>query len=346
VHAVFEAVAGRLSTLVPCSGSAWVSTDPATGLPAGAIRLVESPPLTPGQCAEMWYREFLVEDVNRFDDLRHDPRPVATLRQAVDDPDASPRYRQLLRPMGLSDELRAVLRAGDAAWATLTMWRRDGEPPFDADEIDLVADLTEPLGQAVRNCARNGSEAWADAERRPGLLVFGRDGALLSVSEAAPRWLEEADVATRLPGRFGVDVPMWVLATVFAATAADDGVASTRIRARSGGWLHCHASCLRDRDGEVEHVGVVIGPAEPSKVTPLLVDAYDLTERERDVTALVARGAGTNEIADELFLSVHTVRDHVKAIFQKVGVTSRGELVARLFADHVVPTREASIVRV
>ena len=46
---------------------------------------------------------------------------------------------------------------------------------------------------------------------------------------------------------------------------------------------------------------------------------------------------GTADIADELFLSAHTVRDYVKTIFEKVGVSSRGELVARLFAEHYAP---------
>jgi hypothetical protein len=32
------------------------------------------------------------------------------------------------------------------------------------------------------------------------------------------------------------------------------------------------------------------------------------------------------------------VRDYVKAIFEKVGVSSRGELVAKLFAEHYAPT--------
>jgi hypothetical protein len=38
-----------------------------------------------------------------------------------------------------------------------------------------------------------------------------------------------------------------------------------------------------------------------------------------------------------LFLSVHTVRGYVKSIFEKVGVSSRGELVAKLFAEHYAP---------
>jgi hypothetical protein len=52
------------------------------------------------------------------------------------------------------------------------------------------------------------------------------------------------------------------------------------------------------------------------------------------VARLVARGLSTEEMASSLFVSRHTVRDHLKAIFQKVGVSSRGELTSKLFAEH------------
>jgi DNA-binding NarL/FixJ family response regulator len=42
-----------------------------------------------------------------------------------------------------------------------------------------------------------------------------------------------------------------------------------------------------------------------------------------------------------LWLSRHTVRDHVKAIFSKVGVTSRPELTAKLFAEQFLPEVES-----
>jgi DNA-binding CsgD family transcriptional regulator len=71
-----------------------------------------------------------------------------------------------------------------------------------------------------------------------------------------------------------------------------------------------------------------------------------LTDREQQITRLIARGATSADIANELFLSVHTVRDHVKNIFQKVDVTSRGELVAKLFAEHFEPAYRRSAVHV
>jgi DNA-binding CsgD family transcriptional regulator len=67
------------------------------------------------------------------------------------------------------------------------------------------------------------------------------------------------------------------------------------------------------------------------------VEAYGLTQRELDVTRAIARGLGTAEMAKHLFISQHTVRDHVKSVFEKTGVSSRGELVAKVFADHYSP---------
>jgi DNA-binding CsgD family transcriptional regulator len=77
--------------------------------------------------------------------------------------------------------------------------------------------------------------------------------------------------------------------------------------------------------------------ASRSEIAPLVIEAYDLSEREREITRLIARGAATAEIASQLFLSPHTVRDHIKTIFGKVGVSSRGELVARLYAEFYEP---------
>jgi DNA-binding CsgD family transcriptional regulator len=58
--------------------------------------------------------------------------------------------------------------------------------------------------------------------------------------------------------------------------------------------------------------------------------AWVLTPREREVARLVIDGLSTDEIAAALFISSHTARDHLKAIFSKVGVTHRRDLVAAL----------------
>lgn len=58
------------------------------------------------------------------------------------------------------------------------------------------------------------------------------------------------------------------------------------------------------------------------------------------------RRSAPSEIAAHLHLSAHTVRDHVKVVFEKVGVSSRGELVAKLFAEHYAPAKHERTVHV
>ena len=72
-------------------------------------------------------------------------------------------------------------------------------------------------------------------------------------------------------------------------------------------------------------------------VAALLSDAYRLTAREAEVVALTVRGFSNAEIARTLWLSPWTVGDHLKNVFEKTGVRSRGELTSRLFPDHCLP---------
>ncbi len=52
---------------------------------------------------------------------------------------------------------------------------------------------------------------------------------------------------------------------------------------------------------------------------------------------MVAQGLSTDAIASRIHISPWTVQDHLKAIFEKVGVSSRGELIARTFFAHDAP---------
>ena len=172
-----------------------------------------------------------------------------------------------------------------------------------------------------------------DGDDAAGVLVLAPDGSTTFTDEVAAAWIDE------LGGNGSVPLVVSAVAsrarTVVAGAAHDGRIARARVRAESGRWLLVRASALADEPGAP--VAVIIEPARPHELAPLVADAYRLTERERTVTRLVARGLSTDAIAARLYLSPWTVQDHLKAIFEKVGVTTRGELVARVFFQQRAP---------
>jgi DNA-binding CsgD family transcriptional regulator len=84
-------------------------------------------------------------------------------------------------------------------------------------------------------------------------------------------------------------------------------------------------------------VAVIVEPAQPARIAPLLMSAYGLTEREQELTRLVLQGDSTAQIAERLVVSPHTVQQHLKNIFEKTGVRSRRDLVGKVFFAHYEP---------
>lgn len=74
------------------------------------------------------------------------------------------------------------------------------------------------------------------------------------------------------------------------------------------------------------------GRAGATATAPAAPTTEPLTEREREVLVLIAKGLRNKEIADMLFISERTVKFHANALYQKLGVTSRTEAVR--FALH------------
>ncbi len=65
-------------------------------------------------------------------------------------------------------------------------------------------------------------------------------------------------------------------------------------------------------------------------------DGMALTERELEVLRELARGATNQEIADRLFISIHTVKNHVHSILEKLSVDNRREAAKRALKDRLI----------
>lgn len=122
-----------------------------------------------------------------------------------------------------------------------------------------------------------------------------------------------------------------------AAGGPSQPLARARVLLPSGRWLLVHGARLRPRGASAPRTAVVLEPARRADLAPLIVELYELTDRERQITQLLASGIPVEQIASSLWISPHTARDHIKAIFAKLGVSSRPELTALLFHEHVLP---------
>jgi DNA-binding CsgD family transcriptional regulator len=284
---------------------------------------------------QFFENELVAPDFAKFSELVRRPERVAILSEATGgDPALSARHRELHRPNGYSGELRAVFSTGGACWGVVCLTRREGEPDFTRAEAEFVGSLCDHVAHGLRTALLLAAVDEAPPAEAPGMIVLSPDGAVESVSERAEQLLAELG-----PG--GLALPDPVHAVALRARGGDGhGVPRARVATPRGRWLVLHAACLRDRGGAAERVAVMIEPARRAELASLVVELYELSDREQQVTQLLVRGLAIDEIAAALWLSRHTVRDHVKAIFAKAGVASRPELTAKLFAEHFLPSIE------
>ncbi|MFI0410495.1 response regulator transcription factor [Actinomadura sp. 3N508] len=341
---LFGSASTRLRRLVDFQAAAWSATDPETGLITAPMH-VEN--LGRGEdCFAYWECALLEETVIPYRELARAAVPAAGLAASTGGlPARSAQYRKLLGRQGVGDELRAVLRTGDRPWGVVSLFREKGRAPFGPAEISLVAALSAPLAERLRELVQPVASPAAPQEQNPGLILFDPSGTPISINAEARHHLARLPQGPTTPSPVGPPLPVWLIGTAAQARAVaaehDRGAARIRIRTRDGQWLVCHASCTDGPDGTPGPTAVVVQPAAGSDMAPIIADAYGLSARELEITQLIARGLATGDIAVELVISPHTVRDHIKAVFAKTRVSSRGELVARLFAENYWPRRTA-----
>ncbi len=336
-------VLARLRRVVPADAVWWATCDPATLLFTQAYREGIPESTTPYFIGN----EFLAADVNKWAELASDTAGVRSLAQATAGAlEASPRYREVFAPLGMADELRAVLRAGGACGGLMCLHRETGRL-FTGQEARYLQMLTPHLAEGMRAgllAAAAGDTATPDT---PGLVVLGPAGDMVAITEPARAWLAEIghDRHAALP----LPVEIYaVAARLRSLTQSGDPAASVprlRVRARSGRWAVLHAAWLQPpaeaQDDPPGQIAVIIETAAPAEVAEVIMHAYRLTPQERTVTGLVCRGLSTSQIAARLCVSPYTVQDHLKSVFTKTGVRSRRELVATIFRQHYLgPARQ------
>ena len=323
-----------LETAVPHTDKpCWYTVDPASLLITSHYHdgLPEFPP-------EVLQHEYYDDDVHQIADIARSEAGISTLHEATGgNPASSPRWHMNMA-MGGDQEMIAALRTGTReVWGAVGIYRAPGEPMFDSEEKAFLRAIRADLATGARTGLLVGEARdpqWPDS---PGLVVLSESGEVESTTPGVERWLADLPDGDWDAGRLPTAVHAVAGRALRTAESHDDPgeVALARVLSRSGTWIVLHGTSLVASGSR--RAAVIVEPAHPARITPLLMSAYGLTAREQEVTRLVLRGDSTAQIADALCVSPHTVQQHLKSVFEKTGVRSRRELVGKVFFAHYEP---------
>jgi DNA-binding CsgD family transcriptional regulator len=318
-------VSARIGRVVPHDASGWMTLDPDTLLPSGTLETSKSPELV----RALWRSDGLEPNGNTLTAIAKRRSPITVTRGLPPSLAAISARVKLMDRVGLAgDDMRALLRANGHTWGLAVLYRETGSRPFDARERAFMAEISTAIGDGLRLTLVRRPEPGADL-LSPGVVVFGTDGTITSATAEA----------NRMMGLTRGDAMSTLYAVGVRASMA--GSAKARLRLADGRWVQLHGAPLLGATGaatdDMTQTAVTLVPASSSDLTSMLLRMHGLTARELQVTDLLMHGRPTDEIALQLHISRHTLRDHVKAIFAKVGATSRSQLMA-LISDYVAPS--------
>jgi DNA-binding CsgD family transcriptional regulator len=305
---------GQLSRLVGFDAYAFLLTDPETAVGTSPLADVPMPLLV---ALPRLIRAKYLTAANRWTALEHGQ--VALLSAAGDgDP-----LRALLREHGVADVASLVFRDRFGWWGFLDLWRAGDV--FTAADTRRVASFARPVTAALREAqaATFVARPRSASQPEPVVLLLSPE---LEVTGQTPKTHEY--LHTLIPpeqGRAPVPASAYnVVAQLLAVeSGVDDHQPSARVHLAAGLWLTLRAARIG------ADIAVTIEESTPAERLDLFARASALSARESELLTCLASGADTREIASRMFLSEHTVQDHLKSVFAKTQTRSRKTLLAR-----------------
>lgn len=284
-----------------------------------------------GRLPERWVLDQRVSEVNSRAMLARGREHVGILSAATGgDLARCERWRELGAASGMGDELRAAIVDEHGCWGSFELFRSSDQPPFDAVDAQQMRDAVRILARALRRGHVAPTVDGASPSGQAGVLMIDERLRLRGATEAARAWLARLD-ARQKPEHTPLPIHVYqVVGRLLAAESGEDPHRPPRVRVRAsdGRWAIVEAARL---DGIADMIAVSIHAASADDVLALVSRVYGLTARERQLVALLLDGLDTRELAARMFISQHTVNDHLKSVFAKVGIHSRRELVTGLF---------------
>lgn len=241
----------------------------------------------------------------------------------------SPRWDEVLRPVGIGDIAAAACRDESGCWGWIEAYRDASERPFSDEDLDLLAAAAPAFARVLRRSIAGSPRVPSQAAGPvdpPGVLVLDRELSPVSRTETATCWISALPMSG-LFASWGM-LPAVIYPAATLARAGQGAWAHATLPVEDGRWVRIEAARLDgERDGDIV---VTIRAAAPRESFGMACRAHGLTPRETMVIAAFLDGAPTRDVARSLRLSEWTVQDHLKSVFAKLNVHSRSEALGRL----------------
>jgi DNA-binding CsgD family transcriptional regulator len=317
--ALRQGVIGVLRGHVPFHGYVFPLTDPVTRV--STTPLADVPMLPWSRLPEMIRWRYLAL-VNRFDTMLG--APAQSLLGSTETPEESVAWLHVQRELGVVDT--AMVAFGDryGAWGYLELWRTT--TAFTAEELAVLTSLQPSVTAGLRAAVARTFVDPADqlVPVGPAVVVLAPDLSVRTQTDAAGQAL----LQLLPPDEPMAPIPAAAYNVGAALIAQEEGVPVgepwSRVNLGGSRWITTKASRLGD------DIAVSIEPSAATERMDLFARSHGFSERESEVLGLLGTGLDTREIAGALFLSEHTVNDHVKAMLGKAGARTRQVMVARV----------------
>ncbi|MES9699154.1 LuxR C-terminal-related transcriptional regulator [Bacillus sp. JJ927] len=308
----------------------FTAIDPNTFLSIGAHTDVRVENIHP----QLFLNEFLEDDYNKFEYLAQKNVNVASLSMATNgELMKSSRYRNVLKPANFGDELRAVCMSKGKCFGHVSLFRDNMSSVFHNDDCKYLSIIAPIVGDVLRDSVIKPS--LEEKVVGTGIIIFNEEFELLHWNQDGSDWLSNLRMYEQLNTK-EIPRPLRAVCSKVKANGYNAEFTSKEERVciplAYGHFLIVRASRLESSIGFHDRYVVLFERARPEEIFPLITEVYSLTTREKQVIRKIFKGMSTKELAEELCISIYTVQDHLKSIFEKVGVRSRNELVWEVFS--------------
>lgn len=272
----------------------------------------------------LFENEYLQKDFNRFENLIKLPVPVGVLSHSTNGNLAlSTRSKEILQPAGFSDELRAAVMYKGKCCGFLTLFRSNKQQMFTQKDMDEIISLLQPISIKLYDFFAAPLPPGNTADWDKSVILLNEDMQITAANKGGQslldflRKLEQID-STILPR------PVRAVCTKAKANDLVQTEAKICIHPSAGEFFTIHATLMQSQD---QHFAVTCQKTAPQEILHNTASLYRLSDREKQLVNYIFLGNTTKEIAAALYISPHTVQDHLKSIFTKTNSTTRGELV-------------------